>query len=110
MGNHGAGLGVRRRPGIELPGPCIGHTLGKGVGSCANEGTVTLFTIVEASDGGPMPVIVTVCPSHVSGARLYLKSVGQGDEIETYATSTFAENFEVVRRSGIEPWRLTAAG
>lgn len=109
MAANGRALGVQPRPGIELPAPCIGHVLGKGVGSCSREGTITLLGIIEADDGGPMPVIVTVCPSHVRGARLYLEKLGRGDDIATFATSTFAENFEIVRRSGVEPWRLTAA-
>lgn len=110
MAANGSSLGVRPRPGIELPAPCIGHVLGKGVGSCANEGTITLMTIIENDAGGPMPVIVTVCPNHVRGARLYLSSQGHGDEIETYSTATLAENFDVFEKSGISPWRLTKTG
>lgn len=109
MDSHGRGLGVKRRPGMVLPAPCIGHVLGKGVGSCENEGTITLFTIIEGDDGRPMTVIVTVCASHVRGARLYLTSMGRGDEILTYATSTFAENFDLVTEAGLDPWILTAA-
>jgi hypothetical protein len=103
-------LGFPYRAGIELPAPCVGHVLGKGVGSCANDGSITLLALIENDAGGPMPVIVTVCPEHVRGARVYLEHLGQGDEIESYATSTFAEHFDLVESSGLNPWRLMATG
>ncbi len=108
MADNRSPLGLEPRPGIELPAPCVGHVLGKGVGSCANDGSILLFALIEDDNGGPMPVMVTVCPSHVRGARLYLEHLGQGDDIETYATSTFAEHFDLVERSGLTTWRLMA--
>jgi len=107
MGADGRSFGYEPKWGIVLPAPCIGHVLGRGVGSCANEGSITLLGLIEGDAGEPMPVIVTVCPSHARGARMYLESVGRGDEVTTWATSTFAENFEVVADAGIEPWVLT---
>lgn len=110
MAANGGALGVHPRPGIELPAPCIGHVLGKGVGSCPNDGSITLTTIIEDENGGPMPVMVTVCPDHVRGARLYLAKQGRGDDIDAYATLTLAENFEVFEKAGLSPWVLTRTG
>lgn len=109
MGTDGRVLGRTPKPGIELPAPCIGEALGKGVGSCEREGTIALMTLVPMGVE-LVTVLLTVCPDHVRGARLYLNRVRLPDDlIETYATRTLAEHFDVIERSGIEPLRLLSA-
>lgn len=93
---------------FELPAVCIGHVLGKGVGSCSQEGTVALTGIIVGGEGEPVPVIVTVCPSHVRGARLWIESHGAGDPIDTWATRTLAEHWGTVAESGLDFHRLSA--
>ena len=79
--------------GFVLPAPCIGHPLGKGIGSCPNEGSIALLGLVEAPGGHPQVAIVTACPEHARGARMMLESKGLGDEVETWSTRTLAENW-----------------
>jgi hypothetical protein len=104
MGAQGAVSGL----GFDLPAPCIGHVLGRGVGSCSNEGSIALTTVIMADDGGPMPVIVTACPEHVRGARLYVERLGIGDPVETWATRSLAEQWGTVVESGLDFHRLSA--
>lgn len=94
---------------FALPAPCVGHVLGKGVGSCPQNGSVALLGIIVGSDGGPTPVIITACPQHVRGARLWISSHGVGDEITTWATQSLAEHWGTVTASGLDFHRLLSA-
>lgn len=101
----GDGLGVPERLLVTLPAPCLGHPL-LGHVPCPSEGTVTLWGIIEHDDGSPMPVLVTVCPKHASPVQHWLKTLGRGDPIERWATSTFFEHEEQARASGLDWFRL----
>lgn len=93
---------------FELPAVCIGHSLGKGVGSCPQEGSLALTGLILGAHGEPLPVLVTVCPNHVRGARLWIQAHGVGDEVETWATRSLAEQWGTVVESGLDFHRLSA--
>ena len=108
MDSHGRGLGLEPRAGIELPAPCIGHPRGKPY-ACETVGSIAQSAMIATESGAPAVALVTCCPTHTRAVRHWLSELGIGDPVETYATSTLAENFDVFEKSGVEPWRLQTA-
>lgn len=94
-------------PELVLDGSarCVGHPLRNDFGSCPNHGSVTLMAVLVRDDGGPMPVLVTVCPKHVRPVRHWLEAQGIGDPVETWATVTLGENLGIVQESGLD-WHV----
>lgn len=106
MDAHGSAFGLANNYGVELPAICVGHPLRDDFTSCPNEGSVLLTTLIVGEDGGPRPVLLTVCPQHVRPAVHWLESQGIGDQIDRWATRTFFEHAEIVERSGVQFERL----
>lgn len=99
-----SGLGIPQHLALRAPAVCVGHPLHQNP-SCTASASVTLWGLVENDHGGPMAVLVTVCPKHSRAVEHYLQGMNP-DFIERWATSTFFEKSKLFEDSGIEWNRL----